>query len=70
MGRRELVSSVSAIRKVASCPERRNEPTYSIKCEEFVEYLFKKNSVPWIFLICNACRKVIRIEWIDMSGSG
>jgi len=70
MGRRELVSSGSGNRKVASCPERHNKPPSSIKCEEFVKYLFKKDSAPWNFVICNACRKVISIEGIDMSGSG
>jgi len=70
MGGRELVSSGSRNRKVAGCGERCNELFSSIKCEEFVEYLFKKDSVPWKFLIFSVCRKVIHFERNDMSDSG
>jgi len=70
MGGRELVSSGSWNRKVASCGERCNELSSSIKCEKFVEYLFKKDSVPWNFLICYACRKVLHFERNYMSDNG
>jgi len=70
MGGRELVSSGSWNRKVAGCGESCNELSSSTKCEEFVEYLFKTDSVPWNFLICNVCRKVVHFEWNYMSGTG
>ena len=65
MGGRELVSSGSGNRKVSGYHKRRNESSSSIKCEEFVEYLFKKDSAPRNFLICNACWKVIYFERTD-----